>query len=337
MKKIYFSLIILFFGLRILGNPIALPTIEISEVYFDEIDNWKLELGYFEINQEGFVVDSIFISSSYGNLKLPSYVFAENTGVLVITKDSLDSNFAIKRFADTLKVVYYIQESPFEDSLIFGSHTGAFIDYPKEGQSISRYGRYFVKDKSPTIGTFNDTIGMCGALTGIILNRNSEPVQDCSFQLDFDFNTSIDGKYQARVLAKPSTFNMIFYRSGYALKSASISEISYAIEPDSVIELDIYLLDSLETGIAKMAFDYNPVIIYPNPVSTNEWIHISTDLPFNASEIWLEVIDISGRLVRKEKIIQQENSIEAPTISGIYIVSIWNKSQRISSNRILVR
>lgn len=337
MKNIYFSLVILFFGLRIFGNPIALPTIEISEIYFDEIDNWKLELGFFEINQEEFRIDSIFISSSYSRIKLPPFAFAGNTGVLVITNDSLDSNLSIERFADTIKVIYYIQESLFEDSLIYGNHPEAFIGYPLEGQSISRYGRYFVKDKTPTIGTTNDTIGMCGTLSGVLYDRNFEPVKDCSFRLDFDFITSIDGEYQARVLSKPSTFKMIYYRSGYAQKSASISDILYTMEPDSVIVLDIYLLDSLETAITKRAIDHSPVKIFPNPVSNHQRIHISTDLPFNASDIWLEVVDLSGRLIRKEKIVQHENSIEAPINSGIYIVSIWNKDQRISTDRILVR
>lgn len=337
MKTFHFTLLILIFGLHIYANPIALPTIEISEVYFDEFDSWKLELAYFEANQEEFKIDSIFISSSHGKIKLPPYEFVDNIGLWVITKDSIDSNFSIKRYTDTIKIVYYIDESPFEDSLIYGSHPGAFIEYPKEGQSISRYGRSFVKDKSPTIGTFNDTIGMCGTLSGRILDWNSEPVEGYSFQLDFDFDTSIDGEYQARVLAKSTAFSMIFYRSGYARKSASISEISYTLEPDSAIELDIYLLDSLETGISKMEFDYQPVKIFPNPVSNHEKIHVSTDLPINASEIWLEVVDINGRLVGKERIIQQEKWIESPAISGIYIISIWNENQRLTSGRILVR
>lgn len=337
MKKICSVLILVLFGLSIHANPIALPTIEISELYFDDFDNWILELGYYEVDQNEFTVDSIFIYSSLGNIKLPSYEFTGNAGVLVITKDSFDGDLIIQRFADVIKVVSYINAEPFADSLIYGNLPGALINFPREGQSISKYGRCFVKDKSPTIGAVNDTIGMCGTLRGIVYDWNSEPVQNCSFYLDFDFDTSEDGAYLASVLAKPSQFNMIFYRSGYAKKSASISEISYTLEPDSIIELDIHLLDSLVAGISDIMFNDNPVKIYPNPVSINERIQINIDLPVIAANFWVKVFDINGRLVRNERINRQENGIESPAKNGYYIVSVWSADQMISSRRILVQ
>ena len=336
MKKICFVPIIVLFGLSIYANPIALPTVEISELWFDDYDNWILELGYYGVNQNEFTVDSIFLHSSSGTVKLPSYIFSGNNGVLVITNDSLDSDFIIKRLGDTIKIVSYIIAESFEDCLIYGNIPGASINCPRVGQSISKYGRYFVKDKSPTIGALNDTLGICGTLRGIIYDKYAEPVQNRSFQLDFNFETSNNGEYVARVYSKPSTFDQVKYNTGHAIRLASISEISFIMEPDSIIEVDIHLLDTLFSGINDLLLNDDPVKIYPNPVSVNERIHISIDLPVISSDVWLEVVDINGRLVRKEEINQQDHSVVSPAKRGFYFVSVWIDTQMISSGRILV-
>jgi len=337
MKKIYILFLFSIIVLSIYANPIALPTIEISELYFDESDNWKLEIGYFEVNQIGFPIDSIFLFSTTDSIKLLSYEFIASTGVMVITADSLDSDFIIKRYADTIKVVSYIMEEPFEDILIFGNISGSFINFPRQGQSINKYWMFYTKDNSPTIGFTNDTLGMCGTIKGIIYDKYSGLVQNKTFRLDYFFETSENGEYSARVYSKPSTLSRIDYKSGkFSTQFVSMTEISYIMEPDSVIELDIHLLDTLTTGINDLTFGNIPIKIYPNPVSINEKININIDLPIITSDIWLEIVDLNGKMVRKEKINQKLSSISTPAKSGFYLVSIWLDSQLISTKRIIV-
>ena len=337
MKKIYVLFFLLTVGLTINANPIALPTIEISELYFDESDNWKLELGYYDVNQNGFTIDSIFLYSTTDTIQIPTYEFISTTGVFVITADSLNSEFHVKRFADTIKVLSYSMGQPFEDVLIFGNLPGATINYPRQGQSISKYWMYYTKDNSPTIGLSNDTIGTCGTVKGIIYDKYSEPVDAKTFRLDNYFETSDNGEYSARVYSKPSTFNRINYKTGqYSTQSVSITEISYIMEPDSVIEIDIYILDTLTTGINDINNSSTPVSVYPNPISKSGELKVNIDLPIITSDIYIEIIDLNGKIIKKQKISQNSSSIIAPDKSGFYIFRTILDSEIISSNRIIV-
>jgi hypothetical protein len=337
MKKIYILFLTVISGLSIYANPIAIPTIEISELYFDDSDNWKLELGYYEVNQNGLTIDSIFLYSTTDTIKLPLYDFISSTGLLVITEDSLNSEFHIKRFADIIKVISYSMEQPFEDVLIFGNLPGASINYPRKGQSISKYWMYHTKDNSPTIGLSNDTLGMCGTVKGTVYDKHLDPVPNKTFKLDNYFETSENGEYSARVYSKPSAFGRINYKTGqYSAQSVLMTGISYVMEPDSVVELDIYLLDTLTTGINDINIVNNPIFVYPNPISINEKLNINIDLPIISSDIWLEIIDLNGKMINKNKISQNSSSITAPAKSGIYLVRVMLDTEIISSNIIIV-
>lgn len=324
-------------GLKIIANPIALPTIEISELLFDISNNWKLELGYYEVNQNGLTIDSIFIYSTTDTIKLPTYPFIGSTGVFVITNDSLDTDFQIKRQGDTIKVVSYCMEHPFEDILIFGNCQGAYINYPREGQSISKYWMYYVKDNSPSIGSSNDTTGMCGTLKGIIYDKYSAPVSQIKFLIDYQFETSEIGEYFTRVYSKPTTFNQLSHIVGkYTTQSVSITEISYIMEPDSVIERDIYLLDTLTNDLNNLTLNNIPVKIYPNPISATNKLMVEIDLPVITANIWIEISSLDGKLINKEKITNTRSLIDTPNANGIYILRVLLDKQIISSNRVLV-
>ncbi len=337
MKKIYTLFFLLTVGLIIKANPIALPTIEISELYFNEYGNWKLELGYYEVNQNGFAIDSILLYSTTDTIKLPNYEFLGSTGLVVITADSLDLEFQINRLGDTIKVISYTMEQPFEDILIFGDLPGASINYPRQGQSISKYWTYYVKDNSPTIGLLNDTIGMCGTVKGIVYDKYSLPIESKTFMLDNYFVTSANGEFSTRVYSKPSNFSSIAYKVGqYSTQSVSITEISYIMEPDSVVEINIYLLDSLITGINTINVLKTPISIYPSPILKRGELNIKIDLPIFTSNIFVEIIDLSGKLINKKKISKQLSSIIAPDKSGVYIVRTLLDSNVISSKRIIV-
>jgi hypothetical protein len=337
MKKIYILFFLLMLALTINANPIPVPTIEISELYFDESDNWKLELGYSYINPEGYTFDSIFILSSADTAKIADYFLTGEIGQFVITTDSLTTDFRINRLGDTIKVISYAYGGKFEDILIFGNVLGASINYPRVGQSLSKNGYFYVKDNSPTIEFSNDTIGTCGTLKGVIYDKYSEPVENRIFSLDNYFETSENGEFSARVYSKPSTFNRIDYKTGqYSTQSVSITEISYVMEPDSVIEMNIYLLDTLVTGINDINIANTPISVYPNPISKSGELKINIDLPIITSNIYVEIIDLNGKLISKKKISQNSSSIIAPDKSGLYIVRTLLDSEMISSNRIIV-
>ena len=328
-----FSLIM---GFVSYANPIAFPSIWISELYFTESDDWKLELEYIEGSQNNMTIDSIFLSSTADTIELTKFEFSENNNLLVITNDSLDSDFTIARYADTIRVVSYSSGELYEDILIFGNISGSMIGCPRERQSISRY-QYFVKDKSPTISESNDTSGIFGTLKGIIYNKNSEPVKNRSFCLYHCFETNIKGEYSVRALSRPTVLNKIAYKiNDSPTGSASIEELSYTMEPDSIIELDIYLTDTLATGINYASIGDDLAQVYPNPVSENRQFNVMIDLPVLTSDVWLEMFDVEGKLIQKEKITQKNQSIHSPAKSGLYLIIIKLDNQLILSKRILV-
>lgn len=341
MKKIYTLIFSLLLGFGVYANPIALPNFMISELYFDHSDNWKLELVNYAVDQTEYSVDSVYIYSTSDTVKLPLYEFMDNAGVFVYTKDSLSHDFVIKRYADTLTVVSSVMGLAIEDRLMYGNFSNSPINYPREGQSICRYGRHFVKDNSPTIGVLNDTIGICGTLKGIMYDKYSGTVDNRSFYIDnLIFETLSNGEFEARVLAKPTVFNSIIYQWIYQGtifgKSASLTEISYVMEPDSVIEMDIHLKDTLASGINDNLIENAPIQFYPNPIAKNEILNIHIDLPIFTSDIFIEIIDLNGKLIRKEKINQYASTINVPSKGGFYIVRAWLDSQIISSKKILV-
>jgi len=337
MKKTFTIMLQFIIGLKLIANPIVLPTIEISELFFDNSDNWKLELAYSGDDQNEFTIDSIFIFSSTDTAKLPNNAYTGANAIFVVTKDSIDADFQIKRQGDTIRVVSYCREQPFEDVLIYGNCQGACINYPREGQSLSKYWMYFVKDNSPSIGASNDTTGMCGTIKGIIFDKYVTPVSQKKFRIDYPFETSENGAYSTRAYSKPTTLNELNHVIGqYTTQSVSITEIRYSMEPDSVIEIDIYLLDTLSNGFHSTALNNTPIKIYPNPLSEKDKLTVEIDLPVKSSEFWIEINSIDGKLIKKEKAIEKKCQINTSNLNGICILNVLFDNQVISSNRILI-
>jgi hypothetical protein len=140
MKKLLFFLTHFIIGLKLIANPIPIQVIVISELYFDNDGNWKLELAYYDVSWE--TVDSVFLCSKSDTIRLPDYSFTESSGIFVITADSLLSEFRINRNGDKIIIVAYIHEEAYGDILIFGNYHGASIDSPRGNQSISKYQYY---------------------------------------------------------------------------------------------------------------------------------------------------------------------------------------------------
>ncbi|HPW65956.1 MAG TPA: T9SS type A sorting domain-containing protein [Salinivirgaceae bacterium] len=347
MKKVCTLFLLLAFGLITKANPYIPLKIKISELYFDEYGNWQLELIYNHYDYQ-YVIDTVFLFSTTDTVKLSDYISFDSEGIIVVTADSLDTEFYINRFADRIGVYGYMSlvdnsgdyfyDDYFFTMIIFGDLYGAFINYPREGQSISLYNNYYMKDNSPTIGLPNDTIGACGTIRGTIYDVSLEPVSSRTFCLDNRFETNEHGEFSARVYSKPSNFHSIYHivGEGHPNQRVFITGISYEMEPDSVIELDIYLLDTLEVGINDINISNTPVSVYPNPISKSGTLKVDIDLPVITSNIYVEITDLNGKLIAKKKVNEKSSTITAPDKGGFYILTILLDSKVISTHRIVV-
>ncbi|MBN2485355.1 MAG: hypothetical protein JXB34_05235 [Bacteroidales bacterium] len=337
MKKHILIIILLTIVHGLYANPIPLPTIEISELYFDQDGHWELELRFDLSGQNEISFDSIFISSLSGTVKLPEYELNDFSGLLVITDDSLGRSLGINNLGDTVKLLSYCMELPLEDILIFGNCKGAVIGFPRPGQSLSKCLDFFVKDNSPTIGQENDTEGSCGTVTGLVYDKFLHPAANRKFKFDFNFETSETGSYTANVYARPATHNLLtYFATQFSIQDISITEISYLMEPDSVIERDIYLLDTLKSGLQMPELKNSPVQVFPNPVMANNKINLHIDLPFKTSDITVELIGPDGRILNKKKVASADFCISSPDNAGVFILSVFSDGKIISSTRVLV-
>ena len=347
MKRFLIILLQFAIGLKLIANVVPIWEIMLSELYFDEAGNWKLEIEYLDHPEfsDELTIDSIFLYSSTDTVRVPIYSFFKKKDIYVITADSLGSEFRINRSGDRVDLIVHVNDlwhgAGMVHSLVFGNYPGAGIGAPRQNQSLTRYWHYWVKNNSPSIGYPNDTTGMCGTLKGIIYDKSLNPVSNKTFKLfryiEFPFETNETGEFSVRVLSMPTLLEYIIQRTDQTAKDIAIEDLTFNMEPDSVVLRDIYLQDDLITGIFSPLTKNNPVRVYPNPLSANEKLSVEIDLPVLTADIRVEISSLDGKVISREQITDPKSLISMPGISGTYIVAVFLERQRIWSDRVIVK
>jgi hypothetical protein len=188
------------------------------------------------------------------------------------------------------------------DSLIFGNYPGSIFDSIQTGYSIAALYTpdFFVKDKSPTIGLPNDTVGTCATLQGYMFDKNNNPVSAGIFEIDNPILLQGNGRYITSVFARKLSFWYLENFDGQGFRTVKIDSISLNIEPDMLFERDIYLLGDYVVKIEDKIPDNDykiEVINYPNPFNstTNFYIKIPSSIIFN--EIKIDIYDANGQKI----------------------------------------
>ncbi len=300
MRKInLFLLIALFFTNSLLSNPIPSPCAMISELSFDEHDKWSLEINIYA-SQSGLTeFDSICVETSNGFSRIRLDNIAYSTNLLVVTSDSLTSPLLMNRAGDYVKLYSYSHSStyPYFTLLRFGNFPGSTIDSIPSGYSIVKiFLDIFAKDKCPSIGLPNDTIGTCGLLTGHIYDKNNKLITEGTFgivpqgadYLDCNFSLLKDSTYLTNVYSRKVTYNHL-YLYGSMPVYLDIDTIELNINPGVQYEKDIHILEDF-SGVEENAYkpDYEiRVINYPNPFnsSTNFAVTIPSSQKYRQKQI----------------------------------------------------
>lgn len=300
MKKIFFScfLFILMPIKMFVGNPVVIPQAFISEIKFDVNNNWILEItfGYSKpyLQQE---YDSICIETSNGFSRLNLDNIEDSTNLFVITFDSLFTPLTINRDGDRIKLYSYLSLGSWseltKDSLVFGDYPDSYLDYLPDDYSIARlgYGFGFAKDKNPTIGIENDTIGTCGTLSGFIYDKNNILVTSGNFILDNPIYINSAGIFTTSVFARRVVFKFMInnYEPGH-FQGVFMDTIKLNINPDSLYINDIHILTDFIVGVEEKRIENTSLISitnYPNPfnTTTNFIITIPNELQSKPKEI----------------------------------------------------
>lgn len=352
MKKLLLLISVLLGVTILMANPIPTSSITLSELFFDSNGKWVIELQYSDANQKSMPIDSIWIKSSSGISVLKRFKIVGTTGVIVVRNDSLLTNLTINPKGDSVEILFAFESGKRSKGiLIFGNQPGAFVASPRFGQSIAGIPPYFSYnesfyslDKSPTIGSKNDTIGMCGTIKGHIYDKNNHLLTKTSgwftnFQTELYFYRQIDGSYSTRLYSKKDYMDNIYY---YNLQSqgswAQITPIEISMQPDSVVSIDIHLLDSLNVSNEKIYTNSELLFkLFPNP-TTDLSVNYEINIPVKSSNCYLEMINVNGQKIARFVITENKGRITLPTTikSGTYSILLMVNNKNYGSSKVII-
>lgn len=147
MKKICLFVILSLFAISSFAN-IYIPRAHLSELYIDDLGNWTLEIGFYDLDfwDEALTIDSIFIEISSGRAQIISYsLFAEDgtegfDSLAVITVANLSAPLSINRNGDFVKIRSYgiYMSDDLAESFSFGDYPWSMLSCIHHGESITR-------------------------------------------------------------------------------------------------------------------------------------------------------------------------------------------------------
>lgn len=348
MKKLLLILQIFIIGIVLRANPLPVPSIALSELIFDSGGKWTIELQYFNAGKDAF--DSIWIKTSSGTSTIKKFEIIGSSGVIIIRNDSLVSPLNINPKEDSIEISYKsMSHKVINNLIIYGNSLNAQINSPRIGQSIAgilsyaSFGSYCL-DNSPTLGSINDTVGMCGIIKGKIYDKNNALITNTSITLE-DNNTGLpitinsDGTYSMNMYSCKDSINSLFYltslNKGYKV---NIVPIIFTMEPDSVIEKDIHILDSLKTGINDLTMNSESIIkLFPNPLNGLD-LNFDISIPVRSSICYISLIDLNGKKIAQYQIKENTGIITVPSNikNGLYSVLLFVNDKNYSNAKIVI-
>jgi hypothetical protein len=351
MKKLLLTINTLLIITILRANPIPMPSVVLSELYFDTNGEWVIELQYSNTYQDLMPIDSIWIKSNSGTSKIKRFNINGSEGIIVIRNDSLISNLIINPQTDSIKISYTLESYTQSNKPIIYGYLNASISSPRNDQSIAGVYPYFdlyCLDKSPTIGVINDTIGMCGMLKGQIFDKNDKLLKGLpinTFEMviekyisDVPIFISSDGSYYSNLYALNVNVKELFYRygdnQGYFV---SINPMNITMQPDSSVNINIHILDSLMVGINDINSSVESIIkLFPNPLSGLS-LNYEIALPVKSSNCYIDLVNMNGQQIAKFQIRENIGQINLPSNieNGMYSILLFFNNRNYSSSHIM--
>ena len=349
MKKIIVLGLIVLATQFLTANPIILPGLVLSELKFNENNNWIIELQYFYAT-ESMPIDSIWIQSDSGTAKLKQFQIIGDHGLLVVENDSLNSNLTINPVNDNIQILYSINGYTHSlDPLNYG-YANAMVKSPKIGQSIAAtdidYTCSYSLDNSPTIGAYNDTIGMCGTIRGHIYDKNNQLLTRADVGFGYNgiakvFSPNSDGSYSARIFSRNNHIKWLYYCKipligGF--NSVYTQPLDISIVPDTIVDIDIYLTSSLITGLDQTKINEESLVkIFPNPIKELSF-NYEIEIPVKSSNSYIVITDIIGKTILQSHVTESKGIINLPEqiANGNYVVSLYVNNKNYSNTKIVI-
>ncbi|MDD2284169.1 MAG: T9SS type A sorting domain-containing protein [Paludibacter sp.] len=256
----------------------------------------------------------------------------------------------INPLGDSIQVTYFFHAYPIVTGpVVFGNYNGSRIRGTKTGESIAgvppyfNYSNLYSVDKSPTIGIENDTTGMCCTMKGNIYDMNNELLNIPGGKFEFyncpaSFYSKADGSYTTRLYAFKNTITTLFYyTSEYKGQWLNIEPINVEGNPDSIIEMDIYLKSPL-SDVELVEYGSSSVLkIYPNPAIASSF-NYEVSIPVKSAESFLELINANGQQVGRFNLDENSGKINLPAnlSAGNYTVRLFVKNKHYTTEKLII-
>jgi len=239
-----------------------------------------------------------------GEIPLDNYYLRSNThtanfksglimdaNYLVITQDSLVSEFAINPDGDHLELIR--KEMSYALDYLE-------IPYLQEGQSLSLYADFHYLDNSPTIGLPNDTTNAQCRIIGTVTDTLGNPIKNEGLDAYWGCNTyfpernllSIDTLGCFSIISLATDVHFIFYKEHYQTLQQMVQalpETTYTIQCKMIPEVSLVRQSSL-----NLPGEFQLGENFPNPFNSTTFFEYTL-----SADGWItvQIFDIRGRLV----------------------------------------
>lgn len=325
--------------------------VDLSELYFDDSNNWKIEINYdFKIPtcmKNALInpnpIDSIFLITSTGKSKLKNTAYFKSEGYYIISKDSLISNLLMNQIGDSICIKTYLSDQAENkviiSKLIYGNMPNSKVKSPSKGQSIMLIASpdKYCRTNSPTLGRINNSnLGTTGYLKGKFYDKNNNLIknQTISYYYDFLIDVDSDGHFKTKLYSRIDTILFLVYNTQQLnVPKAKVISIPYNIDPDSTIEMDLHLTGEIYDNIQNMSIA--DMEFYPNPV--NERITFKHDSKLSGN---LSITNIQGQIIHQFNLNSQQETftwnIPSNLENGIYIYNMQLSDKQIHKGKFLI-
>ncbi len=346
MKKILTLFVLIVVFKMNFANPIPPSAPWISELFWDASGNWQLEIGYGSFLAKSGYYDSLIIETPNFKYKITlpeAYDFDE---FLILNQTLTGDTFNIERIGDSISLITYGYDyydyTDTISTLIFGNYPGSFIGSPNDGESIALQNdlhKSWAIDKSPTPYGLNDQEGVCGKISGRLLDKLGNPIYfNETLALDFQFDISNNGLFTTFFLGGNRRFDSI---ANFHHDMTEYIHTWYTIQP---IELEI-VADQTYTGVDIVITDPDFVSIQesdkakliaisPNPVNNQ----LTIKGKISAGSI-CTLFDLKGtKMLQFNLENKEEQTLELPEniAPGIYVLNIGTETKTYYTKKIIV-
>ena len=317
---IWYLLFLMWLPGKSFGN-VIFPQAYISELAFDSLGGWILELNFYE-HPDSLHIDSIILETYAGDSKIANYTAFqphENSIYLaVITQDSLVVPLQISRDSDLITISSYHGHTGYDVQLHIGTylwgipegHSAVVIPHCTECGGFINPWTCYMLDNSPTIGEINDLEGTRATVQGFVHNMNNIPITDSLLYAYAGFiETDENGYYYAEdVLSRYYSFDTVTLWG--TIYTFDYEPVSLMVFPDSLYVQDLVLL-SVHNWLSVPGVDQDVVKIafYPNPFNSNTRLYISIQNEMVFTQASLEFYDNKGRKVFSSTIDEYQSVI----------------------------